>query len=691
MIKLKMLLLMVCLMHVVSLRAGNDKVIYVSTKGSDLNTGKFKSPFKTIEKARDEIRKLKKGNDLQSFRVVIHGGKYFVDKPIVLTAEDSGLDKAAIVYEAMKGESVRIIGGMEVPPSSFEDLNSTDPAYVRINSLVRNKIKVLDLNKAGITDLGKLRKRGFSYRNVPSPMELSVNNRIMQLARWPNSGYAKSGKAIDSTQFSYTTSRPDKWSEEKDAWTLGYWKVGWAELYSPIVKVDTLKKTIIIGNKSDNRKGSLTTIGNNRNWCGLNILAELDIPGEYYIDREHKRLYVYPPENIDFRSSEIMLSLLGENRESIIEAADLKNVTFKNISLEKSRYGALSISNGDNITLDGCVFRNTGNTALRLAGHNIKVINSEIFDSGAGGLELKGGDRNQLISGHILVENCHIHHFGLWNRTYTPGIQISGVGTIVRNCKLEDAPHSAILFGGNNHLIELNELCNTCFETDDSGTIYAGRDWALYGNIIRFNYLHDIKSSTLTEETEAHKLGVHGIYLDDCASGLTVYGNIFSNISGRAVMCGGGRYNKIDNNIIVNCGAAHFTDRRGLVWVTDIPGDSWNLKEKLQRVNYTMPPFSTAYPSLSKLMDEGYQKAKEPVGCEITNNIGFNNKVWLEKNCLGACGGFDFYHFEGNIENSDPMFIDESNLLKGVSQKSPIFTINGFKAIPFDRIGLKHK
>lgn len=689
--KNKIVLLLVGLLYLTVLRAENVRLIYVSTSGSDSNTGALNSPFQSLQRARDEIRKLKTGNDQQSFRVMIFGGKYFVDQPIVLTSKDSGLDKSAIVYEARRGEVVRIIGGIEVHPSAFESLILSDPDYSRINPLVRSKIKVLDLDKSGITNLGKLRTRGYSYRNVPAPMELSVNGSIMQLARWPNSGYVKSGQAIDSTGFSYTTSCPDKWANEKDAWILGYWRVGWAELYSPIEKIDTLNNVIRITSRSDSRKGSLTAIGNNRNWCGINILAELDIPGEYYIDRENRRLYFYPPENNDFHSSEIILSMLGENRESIIEGNGLKNVIFKNISFEECRYGALAVNNCENVTIDGCVFKNTGNTAMRLDGTNIHISNSEIYGSGAGGLELKGGDRNRLISGNIIVENCHIHHFGLWNRTYVPGIQISGVGTIVRNCKLNDAPHAAILFGGNNHLIELNEFYNTCYETDDAGTIYTGRDWALYGNIIRFNYLHDIKSRSLTDEKEAHKLGVHGIYLDDCASGLTVFGNIFSNISGRAVMCGGGRYNTINNNIIVNCGAAHFTDRRGLKWVTDIPGDSWNLREKVQRLNYTQPPFSTAFPSLAKLMDEGYQKAKEPQGCEITNNIGFNNKVWLEKNCLGACGGFDFYHFEGNIENADPLFVDETNLLKGVSKKSPVYRIKDFKSIPFDKIGLKRK
>jgi len=108
-----------------------------------------------------------------------------------------------------------------VSPAAFSNLNASDPSYSRINTLVSSKIKVLDLNKNGITDLGKLTRRGYSYRNVPSPMELSINIKIMQLARWPNSGYTKSAKAIDSTSFSYTSNQPDKWTEEKDAWSLG--------------------------------------------------------------------------------------------------------------------------------------------------------------------------------------------------------------------------------------------------------------------------------------------------------------------------------------------------------------------------------------------------------------------------------------------------------------------------------------
>jgi hypothetical protein len=247
---------------------------------------------------------------------------------------------------------------------------------------------------------------------------------------------------------------------------------------------------------------------------------------------------------------------------------------------------------------------------------------------------------------------------------------------------LHDAPHSAILFGGNEHLIEFNEIHNVCLESDDAGSLYCGRDWGIRGNIIRYNFFHHIDS----ELEGSH--GVHAVYLDDCASGLKVFGNVFYDISGRGVMCGGGRDNQIINNIFVKCGSAHFTDRRGKVWVVDEPGDSWNLLEKIKRYNYTEPPWSTAYPKLAKIMDDGYEMAKEPEGCVISTNIGWKNEKWLEENCLGACDGFDFYTIENNLKDVDPHFVNEDELNLELQDDSPAYSLPGFETIPFDTIGL---
>ena len=66
-----------------------------------------------------------------------------------------------------------------------------------------------------------------------------------------------------------------------------------------------------------------------------NIFEELDQPGEYYIDRNTKMLYLYPKEGFN-ENSDIWLSQLSEN---LISGTNVSNVTFKNLKMESSRAG----------------------------------------------------------------------------------------------------------------------------------------------------------------------------------------------------------------------------------------------------------------------------------------------------------------------------------------------------------------
>lgn len=62
-------------------------------------------------------------------------------------------------------------------------------------------------------------------------------------------------------------------------------------------------------------------------------------------------------------------------------------------------------------------------------------------------------------------------------------------------------------FNGNDHLMEYNEINDVCYESNDAGAIYAGRNWRMRGNVIRYNYLHDISGF--------EGKGCVGVYLDD--------------------------------------------------------------------------------------------------------------------------------------------------------------------------------
>ncbi len=631
---------------------------YVATDGSDANPGTMEKPFATPEKARDTIRRAKaRVLGPEGITVYLRGGKYFRRQSFSLTEQDSGEPGKPIAYRAWPGEEVRWIGGYALGPQWFAPVEQGDPAFSRLDPSARGHCLKIDLASRGVTDYGQALQA-----------ELAFQNGLMPLARWPNEGFVRTTSAENDITFGYDDPRPERWLAAPDAYAVGYWRYGWACRIEKIAAIDISSRKITLA------KAPGYGIQPKKPYYVLNLLEEIDRPGEWYLDRQAGILYFWPPA--DMGSAEILLSTLAE---PIVSLKDASHICLEGSIVEMGAHNGISISGGNGNLVADCTVRNLRKSGVSLSGTRNGVTGCEIHALGETGVSVSGGDRYQLVAGENFVRNCRIHDFGRWQRTYAPAIRLSGVGCSAANNLLHDGPHSAILFGGNEHLIELNEIHSVCYEVDDAGAIYCGRDWGLRGNLIRHNFFHDIRSNLPGSN------GVHAVYLDDCASGITVFGNTFYEVSGRAIMCGGGRDNTIENNVIVKCGTAHFTDRRGKVWIDK--DESWKLLDKIKRYNYTEPPWSTRYPRLAHILDNGYEQAKEPEGCVIRRNLGWQNQRWLQESSLGAPGGFQFYTIENNIENEDPRFVDEQALNLALKNDSPAYTLPGFERIPFDRIG----
>jgi hypothetical protein len=252
---------------------------------------------------------------------------------------------------------------------------------------------------------------------------------------------------------------------------------------------------------------------------------------------------------------------------------------------------------------------------------------------------------------------------------------MSGVGIRASNNLIHDHPHCAILFGGNEHVIELNEIHHVCLETGDVGAIYTGRDYTFRGNVIRHNFIH---------HTGGVGMGSMGIYMDDCVSGTHIYGNVLWKLH-RAVFLGGGRDFKVENNIFIDCDPAIDVDGRGLsksaVWNNMVYK---TMKQRLERMNWKQPPYSTRYPELADLQkyyakDDGLP----PGNILVVRNVCVGEK-WLTIR-WGATK--EMVTVQDNIIEADPHFVDAACGDFRLKDDSPAFKL-GFKRIPFERIGL---
>ena len=64
-------------------------VYYVAPDGNDSGDGSAESPFATLERARDEVRKIN-GDMSGDIIVYLRGGDYRITKPVEFDSRDSG-------------------------------------------------------------------------------------------------------------------------------------------------------------------------------------------------------------------------------------------------------------------------------------------------------------------------------------------------------------------------------------------------------------------------------------------------------------------------------------------------------------------------------------------------------------------------------------------------------------------------
>lgn len=667
--------------------AAMGREYWVSTTGSDANAGTKEKPFATPQRAREAVREaISVGLPDGGATVWLRGGVYRMDNTLELNGKDSGTAGAPVVYRSAPGEEVRLVGGQQLPSGAFKPV--ADPDVLKsLDPSAHGQIWQASLKAVGITDYGQLTRRGGIERStLPAALELFFNDRPMPLARWPNRGWTRIAAVADGPQgerFSYQGDRPRRWRNADDIWVHGYMNRNWCDTYEQVATIDTLKREIITRKPHDYRGYKA-----GQRFLFLNVLEELDEPGEWYLDRATGTLYFWPPEPIV--RGKVCVSLL---EKPLVVLRGCQHLTLRGLILECTRGSAVEIVGGHHNLVAGCTLRNIGTVGVAIggvvpnlerriyndtmfagnAGTDNGVVSCEILDTGEYGIILGGGNRKTLEPGRNFALNNDIHHFGRWVRTYRPAVFLYGVGNRVAHNRIHDAPHTAVLFWGNDHVLEFNEVFRVCTETGDAGAFYIGRDWSQRGSVVRYNYFHDFTAGL---DGEPGFNAVMAVYLDDMACGTTVFGNIMCRIK-HAILVGGGRDNVVENNIFVDCPLAISLDHRGFYGSAEV------LFARLKAVNHERPPYSTRYPALARILDGNPEL---PVGNVITRNVSVRSKF------LSLSGGRmpeeiqKLVTVRDNLTEGNPGFVAPEKGDFRLKEASPALKL-GFRPIPFDNIG----
>jgi len=645
---------------------------FVALDGMDTNPGTKDQPFATLTRARDAVRALKtEGLPSGGVAVTLTPGEYRVSETLDLTAEDGGTEASPVVYRAEDPGTVVLYGGARLRMFTLVD----DPVILaRLPEESRGKVYQCDLKAQGITDYPPLKVRGklvgLDQPAGPPTIELYCDGKPMTLARWPNEGFVGIRRLLEPGEkgrqpsvFEYDSDRHARWTEAEDAWLFGYFKWLWADSTIPVGSIDPAARTLTTAEGYDYSGGMDTKEG--IAYYAFNLLEELDCPGEWYLDRASGILYFWPPADPAAATIEI-----GQLSKPMITVADAAHVRVEGLRFDLSRDSCMTVTDSEHCLIAGCtVKRFAGNGISIHGGTNCGILGCDISMLGRRGTEVIGGDRVTLTPGGHFVENCQIHDFGRIDRTYTPAIQLEGVGNRVAHNLLYDCPSSVLRIEGNDHIIECNETHSSVRESDDQGSMELFFNPTYRGIVFRYNLFHH-NGKTGTEH-QVH--GQAAIRLDDAISGVLIYGNVFyRSANGRfgAVQINSGRDNTIYNNLFAECdhGVTGGWDPANLGWTS--------IRDGTARSDYYMGDlYVSRYPAMATMMDDA----------------GINN-IW--RNLFFRCGAVlnrdpALFDMLANGEcDDDPGFADVAERDFSLPRDTPLSGSVAFRPIPIDEIGL---
>ncbi|MBO5649235.1 MAG: right-handed parallel beta-helix repeat-containing protein, partial [Clostridia bacterium] len=642
---------------------------------------------------------LSSGERPEEIRVVMEDGIY-APQDFVFSENDCSAD-VKVTWTGSK--NAILMGGMTFPRDQWQRPDADMASRFAPNDLPN--IYMIPLAQYGLhaDDWGELMPLGafhtarlYDGAKTGTNCEFFCGGRRMILARYPNAGSFDSIRAVlDMGEvvreenknkrnprggtyivFPHTNARISRWRDPSTAWIFGYFMYEWADASSPITVRPKYQEF-------DMHRVAPYGVKPDAKFYLYNVPEELDAEGEWYLDRKTGNLYFWPWEGAEEAS-------FSFRHGALLQCKGVRNMAFTGFTITCGIDGAITAECEDTLFSDLTV-TNIYDNAIVVDGKRNTVYGCHLERLGSAGIVLKGGDAATLTEGQNRAENNLIRDFAQVNQMYRPGISIGGVGNAAVHNEICNAPHSAIIYGGNCHVIEYNDIHDVCLQSSDAGAIYAGRDHTAFGTVIRYNRLVNLGSGEYKPQ---------GIYWDDTLCGQTAYGNIIVNVGNWGFQVGGGRWNRVENNLIVNAGAAALEYdsrlRDGMLFGGWYPKTNWDLHAaQYAQIDRFSEPWISRFPQLAATKidrdcdpdDPDY--FINPSYSRMCNNVAISAEgalyALIEESCKFSL--IDDNHL---YRNAEAIGWDSERCC--LSDDSPVYREHpAFERIPVEKIGLYKK
>lgn len=372
-----------------------DINFYVSTEGDDKNPGTLELPFKTLEKARDSVRKINKNADTD-INVNIMGGTYFLDETFKLTPEDSGTNGHNVVYRNYNNEKPIISAGIKIDGWQQHDGN----------------IWKLKLDDATSKKIGK---------NYIS--NIYFGDKVAKMARLDDYTVAKSVKRDVGSTEKFVFDKEDLKYDSNRLDMFMTWGWNWRCYFFPMSRTeqDANGDTVFYSDAEEVYRGINTMyVPKKYAFLLINAYDFMDTPGEFYYNRNEKTLYYYKDDAEDLSKTETIIPYLEEvwridGTDSINSVSNIKieGLTFSHSMSQRSyKYGihnnqglnGLQVSTDENYATEvDFSFTNRGAMGINYA-NNLTIVNNAFMQLDNIGLALYNNVTDSVIEGNVFAD-----------------------------------------------------------------------------------------------------------------------------------------------------------------------------------------------------------------------------------------------------------------------------------------------
>eukprot|EP00935_MAST-01C_sp_MAST-1C-sp1_P002107 g2107.t1 len=416
---------------------------------------------------------------------------------------------------------------------------------------------------------------------------LSFNDEEMVLARWPNFDFAKgqnvythltsggAGSFVLTPADDALKARMLQWAGT--GWVHGYWEWDWADCYRQVTSVTPS------GDHDLQFKFTPadTTPKKNARFYATNLLSELDVPGEYYLENPGNgtmKVHLIPPAGYSSDpSSWAKGPVIGLKSPAVVDMSGSKHTSLQSMQVLHGRGVGVLADDVEGVSIHDVNSSLHTRQGIWLHGTDSSITDCSVSAVGCAGIRAHGGNAESLTPGNLSVSGNRVRNFARFKRTYQAGIHWAGVGNRYTHNIVSDGPHNCFLGGGNEAdpnstvagvdcVFDSNTLDGCAYEAADTGGFYVcgqmGSAFVNRGNSIRNCTFKNVRN---TVGTGVQSASVQAIYLDDQMSGWNISNCTFSNCQVGSFI-GGGRRNIVTGNYYEHCDTAQHLDNRGMGW-----------------------------------------------------------------------------------------------------------------------------